>query len=45
MSNQDIVDSVEFYLPNNLPARVKEKVLDAVWDVLNNELGIDLEAE
>lgn len=45
MTNQQIVDHIEDGLPNKLPARVKEKILDAVWSVLNDELGIDIEAQ
>jgi hypothetical protein len=42
MSNQEIVDIVEEALPSKLPKKVKEKVLDAVFQVLNDEMGIDL---
>jgi hypothetical protein len=42
LTNQQIVDDVESALPSELPASVKEKILDAVFFVLNNEVGIDL---
>ena len=41
MTNQQIVDDVESALPSTLPAQVKEKILDAVFGVLNDELGMD----
>ena len=43
MTNQEIVDSVEEALPSKLPAKRKEKILDHVWDILHDELGIDIE--
>ena len=42
MSNQDIVDEVEDALPPHLPADIKGKILDAIWNVLNDSLGVDL---
>jgi hypothetical protein len=43
MTNQQIVDAVEESLPSKVPANVREKILDAVWQVLNDHLGIDIE--
>lgn len=43
MTNQQIVDLVEDALSSKIPIGVREKILDAVFDVLNDELGIDLE--
>lgn len=42
MTNQTIVDLVEYALPHKLPPSVKEKILDAVWQVLTDEMGADL---
>lgn len=41
MTNQEIVDLVDDALPPQLS--VKEKILDAVWQICNDELGMDLE--
>jgi hypothetical protein len=43
MTDQQIVDEVEDALTSKLPIGIREKVLDAVWQVLNDELGMDLE--
>jgi hypothetical protein len=45
LTNQQIVWKVEEALPESLPDDIKEKVLDAVWSVLNDHLGIDLDPE
>lgn len=42
MTNQKIVDLVDDALPSRLPEEVKEKILDAIWQILNDEMGIDL---
>jgi hypothetical protein len=41
-TNQQIVDDVSDVLPDTLPGYVVEKILDCVFDVLNNHVGIDL---
>lgn len=43
MTNQEIVDLVDDALPANLSCR--DKILDNVFFVLNNELGVDLETD
>jgi len=43
MTNQEIVDLVDDVLPATLPCR--DKILDGVFFVLNNELGMDLETD
>jgi hypothetical protein len=43
MTNQQIVDHIENELPYRLPEDIKEKILDAVWNVLNDNMGVDLE--
>jgi len=35
MTNQDIVDDIETSLPL-LPIGIREKILDAVWEVLSD---------
>ena len=43
MTNQRIVDLVDDALPSRIPMIVREKILDAIWRILNDEMGIDLE--
>ena len=43
MTNQQIIDCIEDSLPAGLPANVKEMILDRAFDILNDQLGIDLE--
>jgi len=37
MKNQEIVDAVEDALTGRLPIGIREKILDAVWQVVNDE--------
>lgn len=45
MINQQVVDIVDEALTERLPDGVREKILDAVWEICNNELGIDLNTD
>lgn len=45
MTNQQIVDDVEDILPPRLASNVKDLILQAVWRILNDELGTDLNLE
>lgn len=38
MSKQDIVDDIEQVLTRTVPIGLREKILDAVWNVLEDEM-------
>jgi len=38
MSHQDVVDEVSDALPSYIPNAIKEKILDAVWTILHDNL-------
>jgi hypothetical protein len=42
MTNQQIVDKIDDSLPSNMTPYLREKILDAVWEVLIDVMGIDL---
>ena len=44
MTNQDILDNIEFNLPS-LPIALREEILSAVWDVLSDNRSENGETE
>ena len=44
MTNQQLIDSIEFSLPR-MPIDLREKILDAIWDVITDNRSDDSEEE
>jgi hypothetical protein len=39
MTKEQIVDDIDDALSREIPPNIREKILDAVWDVLNDHMA------
>jgi hypothetical protein len=45
MTQQQLLDDIKFSLPSSVPIRLRERILDAIWEVILDHFDPEEETE